>query len=166
MRPEPASKQVRGACFIYIPWRLVSFVACVRFVHRIRPSLRRGRCLHRPKGTVEFALVCRKIGFICWVEWASTPTIFPEDFQKNRRGGRPCPPAENPVFSEIFGEFATSSGRTEASAPTNRPETCEIPEGTAYYISSAVRSSTVSRRTASVGLPPESMTTGGRGMRL
>ena len=37
---------------------------------------------------------------------------------------------------------------------------------TSFYISSAVRSSTVSRRTASVGLPPLSMTTGGRGMRL
>ncbi len=107
-----------------------------------------------------------KTGLFAGAMWASSPTIFPEDFQKNRRGGRPCPPAENPVFSEIFCEFETSSGRTEASAPTNRPETCEIPEGTAYYISSAVRSSTVSRRTASVGLPPESMTTGGLGMRL
>ena len=42
---------------------------------------------------------------------ASTPTNFPKDSQKNRRGGRLCPPAENPVFTKIFGEFVTSHGR-------------------------------------------------------
>ena len=36
---------------------------------------------------------------------------LPERLQKNRRGGRLCPPAENPVFTKIFGEFVTSHGR-------------------------------------------------------
>ena len=43
---------------------------------------------------------------------------LPERLQKNRRGGRLCPPAENPVFTKIFGEFVTSHGRTGSSAPT------------------------------------------------
>ena len=39
------------------------------------------------------------------------PYELPERLQKNRRGGRLCPPAENPVFTKIFGEFVTSHGR-------------------------------------------------------
>ena len=44
--------------------------------------------------------------------------IFAQCIKKVRRDGRLCPPAENPVFSEIYGEFVTSKGRKAASAPT------------------------------------------------
>ena len=44
--------------------------------------------------------------------------IFAQCIKKVRRDGRLCPPAENPVFSEIYGEFGTSKGRKAASAPT------------------------------------------------
>ena len=45
------------------------------------------------------------------------PYAEPGKSQGIRRGGRLCPPAENPVFTETFGEFATSLGRTGSSAP-------------------------------------------------
>ena len=44
--------------------------------------------------------------------------IFAQCIKKVRRGGRLCPPAENPVFSKIYGEFVTSKGRKTASVPT------------------------------------------------
>ena len=37
-------------------------------------------------------------------------------------GGRLCPPAEKSDFTENYGEYVTSQGRTESSAPTKRYE--------------------------------------------
>ena len=59
-----------------------------------------GRCGHRP------LRVSRKI-------------------PKNRRGGRPCPPGKLHVQNaKVFGEFGTSLGRTESSAPTQIRAIC------------------------------------------
>ena len=44
--------------------------------------------------------------------------IFAQCIKKVRRDGRLCPPAENPVFSKIYGEFVTSKRRKAASVPT------------------------------------------------
>ena len=71
--------------------------------------MRRGRCLHRPGKMHPFL---RKSSANSLVPngsmRASTPTHSREDFHKFRRGGRPCPPAEKTIYTEIFGEFAGS----------------------------------------------------------
>ena len=51
--------------------------------------------------------------------WASPPTDVPENFQKNCRGGRPCPPKGSYEFAEVLRvSEAYFAGRAESPTPT------------------------------------------------
>ena len=45
------------------------------------------------------------------------------------RGGRLCPPAEHSVFTEIYGEFATFSGRQSRRPLQAAMQNCDCPSG-------------------------------------
>ena len=74
--------------------------------------------------------------------------IFAQCIKKVRRDGRLCPPAENPVFTETFGEFATSLGRTGSSAPTNIPEATQNRDGSGSSACSRSVSMSISPKTS------------------
>ena len=75
-----------------------------------------------PLSTTEFAEDFHKTGACRRVDVGIDPYEPPGKFQKNRRGGRPCPPLGSHEFAVAFHKNSFFCGRTEASAPTRLPE--------------------------------------------
>ena len=101
-----------------------------------------------PFGNYELAEGYRKISTFCRVDVGIDPYAEPGKSQGIRRGGRLCSPAENPVFTETFGEFATSLGRTGSSAPTNIPEATQNRDGSGSSACSRSVSMSLSPKTS------------------
>ena len=75
-----------------------------------------------PAGCTVFTEIFGEFATFQWGDVGIAPYAQSGRFQKSCRGGRLCPPAEKSDFTENYGEYVTSQGRTESSARTKRYE--------------------------------------------
>ena len=130
--PSIFIRRILAATTVF-PAELSDF-ANVGRIREIYIPRRRGRCLHRPAGNGRFMAVFRRtcadfpfraVGVDAHIDPQETAVLWRFSGESvlipivHRRGGRPCPPAENPAFLE---EFSANSqhfnGPMWASAPT------------------------------------------------